>query len=817
MAVSATGAGPDALPVVLPPGADEARRQPLAEEDLAVFLDMSSELFAVIDPGRGVRWGNGAAAKLLGYSEDELRAIPFVDLIHPDDVDEARAAFDRVPGPAHAVRTRYRCKDGTWRWLEWTALTDPATDLVYGAARDVTARHEAQGALAANEARLAAILDHSSAAIFVKDRMCRYVLVNEPFLRAFGFDREDVMGRTAQQIWPGSTLDDIDRRVLDEGIVSTRDDLVELADGVHTILSVRFPLRDASGRIAGMAAICTDVTEWTSVESALAERQRLLDTVIRACPDIVTVLDGDARVREVSEASARILGFDLSSPVHEEVAALVHPDDLPGVIGEYAKVLTDPSAPISIRYRVRHADGNWIVLDTRGQTIVADDGKAAGAVVVSRDVTDELEIEAQMRAAVEVAEHASTAKSEFLSRMSHELRTPLNSVLGFSQLLEMDGLPDQQGEAVGHIMRAGRHLLNLIDEVLDIARIESGNLELIMEPLSIEEVLRDAVDLVGPLAERRSIDVVADFDSDSLVRGPAGSLRCSVRADRKRLLQVLLNLLSNAVKYNRVGGRVDVRVAMGSADHRLRDAGGGARGDAGGGARRDSGGGPGDVVRITVTDSGNGIAPGDIERVFEPFDRLGAENSGVEGTGVGLTLSKHLVERMGGSIGVHSQVGEGTTFSVELPATASVRPIGRRSGAGQSDAPGVDALCVLHIEDNLANLELVEQVLSRSGNVSLLAAMSGNLGLSLAREHRPDLVLLDLHLPDAAGTEILEALRADPRTAGIPVVVVTADATPVQVERLRARGVAAYLTKPIDVRELLRVVESVADRRRAAP
>ena len=493
------------------------------------------------------------AAKLLGYTEEELRGIPFVDLIHPDDLGQARRAFAHDPGPAHAVRTRYRCKDGSWRWLEWTALTDTDTGLVYGAARDVTARQVAQGALAANEARLQAILDHSSAAIFVKDRVGRYTVVNDTFLRAFGFDGEQVLGKTVQEIWPGAEVDDIDQRVIEDGLVSTRDDVVDLPDGSHTILSVRFPLRDTSGRIAGMAAICTDVTEWTHVESALAERQRLLDTVIRACPDIVTVLDGDARVREVSEASARILGFDLSSPVHEEVEALVHPDDIEAVYREYAKVITDPDAPMSIRYRVRHADGHWIVLDTRGQTIVDDDGRAAGAVVVSRDVTDELEIEAQMHAAVEVAEHASTAKSEFLSRMSHELRTPLNSVLGFSQLLEMDGLPGQQGEAVGHIMRAGRHLLNLIDEVLDIARIESGNLELVMEPLSIHEVLRDAVDLVSPLAERRSIEVVADLDgTDEFF---------NVRADRKRLLQVLLNLLSNAVKYNRVGGRVDVSVA----------------------------------------------------------------------------------------------------------------------------------------------------------------------------------------------------------------------------------------------------------------
>jgi PAS domain S-box-containing protein len=773
------GAAPaEGRPAVRP--AERAQsRAPLADDDLAVFLAMSTELFAVIDAERGLVWNNGAAAALLGYGEEELRGVSLVDLIHPDDLAEVRRVFTQSSGEPHGVRTRYRCKGGGWRWLEWTARADPGSGLIYGAARDVTARHDAQGALAANEARLQAILDHSSAVIYVKDRSGHFVLVNESFLQTFGLERHDVLGKTAREIWPNAPMDDGDRRVLEHGEVFTRDDMLELADGSHVMMTVRFPLLDPDDRISGMAAIGTDVTDWTHVESALAERQRLLDTVIRACPDIVAVLDRHGRVREVSDASVRILGFDLSDPVHEEIEALVHPDDLPVLHAEYAKVRLDRDTRLDVRYRVRHADGQWIVLDTRGQVIVGDDGRTAGAVIVSRDVTDELQIEAQMRAALEIAEQASTAKSEFLSRMSHELRTPLNSVLGFSQLLDMDGLPEQQGEAVDHIMRAGRHLLNLIDEVLDIARIESGNLELLLEPVAIDDVLRDAVDLVGPLAERRSIDVVVD-------PGPS-SATCHVRADRKRLLQVLLNLLSNAVKYNRVGGRVTVSVE----------------------ARAE------EVVRITVTDTGNGISSADIARVFEPFDRLGAENSGVEGTGVGLTLSKHLVERMGGSIELHSHVGEGTTFAVDLP---SARPPKTMNGSGNGtshEAPDVATLRVLHVEDNLANLELVDQVLTRSGPVTLMAAMSGSLGLELAREHRPDLVLLDLHLPDIPGTALLDELYADPRTADIPVVVVSADATPTQIEKLRDRGVAAYLTKPIDVRELLRVVDDVSDRRSA--
>jgi PAS domain S-box-containing protein len=755
----------------------------LADDDLAVFLDMSNEIFGVFDLKQGLVWSNGTAATLLGYGEEELASMSLVDLIHPDDLSEALALFDQPTGDAEpaGIESRYRCKDGSWRWLEWTARLAPESGFVYGSARDVTHHHVAQAALSANEAWLQAILDHSTAAIFVKDRMQRYVLVNEVFLRSLGLERDDVLGKTVAEIWPGAAIDDSELRVLEHGEVFTRDDIVTLDDGAHVMMTTRFPLRDASGAITGMSAISTDITEWNRVQTALVERQRLLDTVIRACPDIVTVLDADGHVREISEASARILGYDLSNPVHDEIEDLIHPDDLARVHEESAKIFTAPDTQLDLMYRVRHADGRWVVLDTRAQAMVGEDGTTVGAVVVSRDVTDELEVEAEMHVAVEAAEQASKAKSDFLSRMSHELRTPLNSVLGFSQLLEMDDLPDHHSEAVSHIMRAGRHLLNLIDEVLDIARIESGNLELLMEPVAIRQLLGGAIDLARPLAERGEISIVSDLElcPDTF----------HVLADRQRLLQVMLNLLSNAVKYNRPAGRMGVAVEALSSDR----------------------------IRITVTDTGNGIRTEDLDRVFEPFDRLGAESSGVEGTGVGLTLSKYLVERMGGTIAVYSKVGEGTTFTVDLPTAAAPQIALGGPAAPPAELPSVTTLRVLHIEDNLANLELVEQVLTRSGVVELLAAMSGSLGIELARQHLPHLILLDLHLPDISGTDLLDTLRADPRTAEIPVVVVTADATPSQIQRLRDLGVAAYLTKPIDIRELLNVVDTMSSRPAESP
>jgi PAS domain S-box-containing protein len=755
----------------------------LADDDVAAFLGLSTELFAEFGADGRLVWVNAAVASVLGYSGTELAATTLDRLVHPDDLGAVREMLRAGPtgsalsGVAVAgAESRWRRRDGTWRWLEWTACRSAETTACYGAARDVTERHLARAAVRSGRARLQAIVDHSPSAIFVKDLEDRYVLANQAFLEPMGLRSEDVLGRTASEIWPGyvDPPAENDSDVLDGGDPVTRDDVVQLADGAHTMLTVRFSLRNVDGRIVGMAGIATDITDRTKIESSLAERQRLLETIVQASPDIVTILDDTGRVREVSQASTRILGYDIDDPVHRDPDALVHPDDLPAIHRQYAQLLSLEKTSLDLRYRVRHAQGHWVTLDCRGQSIVGEDGRAVGALVLSRDVTEDLVFEAELLTAVGVAERASLAKSEFLSRMSHELRTPLNSVLGFAQLLEMDDLSDQHRQAVGHILRGGQHLLNLIDEVLDIARIESGHLALSVEPVLVLDVLGDAVDLTRPLADHRQVRLAVDTRSC-----PPNTY---VLADRQRLLQVLLNLLSNATKYNNQTGRVDISVSR--------------TGD--------------DRAKISVSDSGPGIRAQDMERVFEPFDRLGAEHSGVEGTGVGLTLSKHLVERMGGEIVVASAVGFGSTFTVLLSlteATAEFEPVvPERTEAAV--LPG--ALKILHVEDNLDNLALVEQILGRDREVELIAATLGGLALELARRHRPDVILLDLHLPDMSGMDVLSRLRADPATTEIPVVVVSADATAERIARLDAERVAAYLTKPIDVRELLRVIESLA-------
>ncbi len=372
---------------------------------------------------------------------------------------------------------------------------------------------------------------------------------------------------------------------------------------------------------------------------------------------------------------------------------------------------------------------------------------------------------------------ATRAKDEFLSRMSHELRTPLTAVLGFGQLLQLEDLSEDNRESVDHIVRAGRHLLDLINEVLDIARIETGDLSLSVEPIELRDLASETIALLGPYAAEHEVVVeLAPMDEQ---------LRAS--ADRQRLKQVLLNLLSNAIKYNRVGGSVTV-----SAEH------------------------VGEVTRLQVRDTGLGISEDGRARIFVPFDRLDAAHGPVEGTGVGLSLSKGLVEAMGGTMDFTSEVGVGSTFWVDLPTPAPTKPASTptpaepsgtdRDPSRPSDRLGRSDTTVLYVEDNLANVRVMERVFERR-NEALEVAMQGSRCLDLAQRLRPSLILLDLHLPDLDGEEVLVRLRAHPETAATKVVILSADISPRRVQRLLDLGANGYLSKPLDLAALEAVLD----------
>ena len=401
------------------------------------------------------------------------------------------------------------------------------------------------------------------------------------------------------------------------------------------------------------------------------------------------------------------------------------------------------------------------VLHTRKIPVPGPDGEPVFLLGISEDITDRRSADDALRRAKEDAEQANHAKSEFLSRISHELRTPLNSILGFGQLLELDDLSESQAEAVAQILKGGRHLLDLINEVLDISRIESGTMTLSLEPVALDQMIVECLDLVRPQAHARDIELL-NLD---------GSHR-HVHADRQRLKQVLLNLLSNAVKFNRDGGTITV-----TCEH------------------------ADDSATVQVTDTGPGIRKELLDRLFTPFDRLNADATGIQGTGLGLALSRRLVEAMGGTIEVTSATGVGSTFAVRLPVGQSEVDADdeRRHHPPERTDEAPTTTTILYIEDNLANLRLVERIVGRRPGVRLVSALQGSIGLELAAQHQPDLILLDVHLPDLGGDIVLQRLKADPDTASIPVVMVSADATARQIRRFRQLGADEYLTKPLDV------------------
>jgi PAS domain S-box-containing protein len=582
--------------------------------------------------------------------------------------------------------------------------------------------------------------------------------------------------------------------------------------------AIQFIMRDITERKAAEEKIRELLTEVARQRGDLERRvalrtdelntlnQRLQNELIERQELMVSLRDSEERFRLLFEASPdAILLIDPSDPNVSwpivdcnEVACNMNGYTREELIGQSVDLLNENPGDSTEREAYleslrqqgalhrdgfhRHKDGHVFPIEVSSSLISFADRELV--LGIDRDITERKQTELalqQAKGAAEAsqltAEEASRAKSDFLSRMSHELRTPMNAILGFAQLLEMsqkEPLSSTQKERVRQISKGGQHLLDLINEILDISRIEANRLQVSPEPVSVRESIQEVLDLATPLAVKRHIQVVTKL----------GNLDVNpfVMADRQRLKQVLLNLLSNAVKYNYDGGSVIVTCLSTSANK----------------------------WRISITDTGPGISQEDQARLFVAFERLNADQPHVEGTGLGLMLAKRLVEMMQGRIGVESAVGKGSTFWVELPSTESpVERLERMGGTGGLPVMSTRASKILYLEDNVANFELIQEVLADHTQIKVLWASDAKTGIEMTRERQPSLVLLDLHLGDTDGSEVLRQLKQDKKTAGIPVIVVSADATSGQVERLTSLGAEAYLTKPLNVKHFVRIVEEV--------
>jgi len=542
-------------------------------------------------------------------------------------------------------------------------------------------------------------------------------------------------------------------------------------------------LRDDEDAIIGYLLIGTDNTarkhveaEQQKLDQRLRDQQFYTRSLIESHIDALMTTDPSGIITDVNKEMEALTGCTR--------------DELIGA--PFKNYFTDPArAEAGIKQVLREKrvanyeltararDGTTTVVSFNASTFYDRDRTLQGVFAAARDVTERRRLDRALREKNVELERANLAKSDFLSSMSHELRSPLNAILGFAQLMEIDAesVTPAQKASIDQILHAGWYLLDLINGILDLAQIESGKLSLSHEQVSLAELMDECAAMIEPQRQTRGISMTF----------PSFDVPCFVEADRTRLKQVVINLLSNALKYNRPGGAVTVQCTTPMPTR----------------------------VRISVADTGVGLAPEKVAQLFESFNRLGQEASGEEGTGIGLVVSKRLVELMGGVIGAESEVGVGSAFWIELNAASApsldLDAVGPAPAAAAPASAGQRLRTLLYVEDNPANLMLVEQLLGRRPDMRLMSARNANLGIEIARASQPEVILMDINLPGLSGLEALDILRADPLTAHIPIVALSANAMPRDVKKGLDAGFFRYLTKPIKVPEFMETLNEALE------
>lgn len=548
--------------------------------------------------------------------------------------------------------------------------------------------------------------------------------------------------------------------------------------------------KQTSAQIALATRLHLDSISELGRQQALLKTGALQTAILNSRNFSLIATDEKGIIQLFNVGAERMLGYAAA-----EVVNKLNPSDVhdPGEVEARARALSlEFSTPIAAGFEALAYKASRGIEDSYDLTYICKDGSrflATVSITALRDDFDEIigylligadnsvrkRVESELTNARAVAEKANLAKSDFLSNMSHELRSPLNAILGFAQLMESDVTPQtaMQKESTGQILQAGWYLLDLINEILDLALIESGKLMLSIEPMSIDDVLMDCRSMIEPQAQQRGVTLTYCHFKNPVF----------VSADRTRVKQIVLNLLSNAIKYNHTGGTVTVDCDLSDAEQ----------------------------VRISIRDSGPGLSAEQQGQLFQPFNRLGQENSGEEGTGIGLVMTKRLVELMGGVIGVHSEVGSGSEFWVKLNRAAEPSfAFGSDEAVEEELIAGVrdpNLHTILYVEDNPANLKLVEQLIARRPDLRLLSAGDATLGIQLARTHQPELILMDINLPGISGLQALRILSDDVQTQHIPIVAVSANAMPRDIRRGLEAGFFRYLTKPIKVNEFMQTLD----------
>jgi signal transduction histidine kinase/ActR/RegA family two-component response regulator len=555
-----------------------------------------------------------------------------------------------------------------------------------------------------------------------------------------------------------------------------------------------------SDRTVAPAAATANGNAEESPQHALAKAGALQTAILTSATFSIIATDERGIIQLFNASAEHLLGYTAA-----EVCNRVSPSDLhdPQEVMARAKALSaEFGTTIAPGFEALAYKASRAIDDIYELTYVCRDGTRLPALVsitalrndyhdiigyllIGTDISARKRVEAKLNDAMAAADKANLAKSNFLSGMSHELRTPLNAILGFAQLLESgDPAPTpSQKRNIDQILKAGWYLLELINEILDLALIESGKLTLSAESVALAQIMSECRALIESQAQMRGISMTF----------PKFKTAYFIKADRTRMKQILINLLFNAIKYNKPGGAVEVEIKP---------------------AGRHS-------IRICVRDTGEGLSPAQLTQLFQPFNRLGKEASAVEGTGIGLVMTKRLIEMMGGAIGVSSRVGIGTEFWVEIGLTGAPQITGNdldQASIPYSDIPdGAPIRTILYVEDNPANLELVEQIVARRSDLRLLSAADGEIGLEYARAYLPTLILMDINLPGISGIDAMNALKADPATAHIPIIALSANAVPRDIDKAIEAGFSDYLTKPINVARFMTVLDGALASAQPAP
>ncbi len=758
-----------------------------AYEAARALVDASAQLQMAVELGGIAIWRHDLRTQRMYYSDRafEVLGLPpdpegftieqVRSFIHPDDIPGVKASAERAlqSNRPTDMEARYRRADGSWRYVLTRRVVERSSTgeaiAFLGVALDMTERVEETR----QKEELARRFDAASRAA----RVGIWTLTLDPPESEWNpqmfvlFDRHTKVPPTLSA-WLKESVHAGDRaRVgglmhayLHEGLGPAEIEFraIRRDDSIRWIV-IRSDVDRSPGDRRRLLGVAMDITEQREALAALrtASERAALITQHAGIGTWETGFDGSPEHWDEQMFRLRGLAPAPSPPAVEEQLAMVHPDDVARVrVAVAAAAEAGLSSAFEFRVRLPDLSHRWLA--SRSTILFDERGHASRRVGVDWDITEHKNAAlAQQQAAL--AERGIQAKSQFLSRMSHELRTPLNAVLGFTQLLQIEASREGQEEHLAkleHIRAAGDHLLSLINDVLDLSALESGELRLSLRPVELGELVHQSLPLLHSLAAQHGVSL------------ETGQAEGTARADPTRLRQVLINLVSNAIKYNRRGGRVLVETSAADGE-----------------------------TMLVVRDTGRGLNSDQIASLFEPFNRFGVENEGIEGTGIGLTIVRALVDGMNGRITVSSQPGEGSEFTVRLPASVT-----DASGNGAAlphstmvadDVPGRQGT-ILYIEDNAVNVLLVEELVKSLGGLVLVSELTGASGVSRAVGLQPDLILVDLQLPDFDGYEVLRRLRADPRTRCLPCVALSANAMPEDVRRGIAAGFADYWTKPID-------------------